>query len=94
MRAVAQLHFAARVGSRPFADQVDHTTRGVFAIQDRSRAAEHFHPLQAVGLAAGVIPVALHPQAIAQQAIAIVGGVEATDEEQVTRLAITAGKRR
>ncbi|MNP22817.1 hypothetical protein D3C76_1155020 [compost metagenome] len=88
------MHFAARFGGRPLADQVDHATRGVFAIQDRSRAAEHFHPLQAVGFAAGVVAVALHPQAIAQQAIAVVGGIEATDEEQVTRLAIPAGKRR
>ena len=38
--------------------------------------------------------VALHAQAVAEQAVAPVGGVEATDEEQVAGLAVPGGEGR
>ncbi|MNN13546.1 hypothetical protein D3C81_1265820 [compost metagenome] len=92
--AVGGPYLALGIRRRALADQVDHAARGVLAVQHRARATEDFGALQAIGLGGGVVAVALHPQAVAQQAVAVVGGVEAANEEEVAGQAVTGGERR
>ena len=93
IRTIIHLHLALRGCSRVFTHQINQTTGCVFTVEQGRRAAENLDPFQAVGFAGGVVSIALNSQAISQQAVAVIRGIETANEKQIACQAVARSER-
>ena len=93
IRTITHLHLALRGCSRVFTHQINQATGCVFTVEQGRRTAENLDPFQAVGFAGGVVSIALNSQAISQQAVAVIRGIETANEKQIACQAV-AGRER